>query len=697
MTIEYKDSKRIVVLSTDVANTPTVNDDLITDKGWDTQGHIGMTYDATNDEVDFNCVADTTHDYALIDLQDADYINGSNISDTAFELRCGWRVDTISNASANENRATIGLYANNTSNNTAQDIFTLRFSATTGGGQALEMFAKDNAIAVGGSAEYTFTETLSAQTLYLRFNRDGNNFRIRLYSDSNYTTLVEDSGNQSVSGITGLRYFGIKNRGDTQNNGGSTTGAILPNIEIYDGATTNKPSNVQDNSLLVEKDIGNRFWFSAESENTKTVDENFDSTGLLTWTDSDSAKITVDSSTNERLDFTFVRDSTTDETHHDLGSALSNTAWIMDFDLTLSTVNQGGGTDGNLGYIGIFSATGQGTQDGMHLQIISRSDYTRFRATATYNSSILSEAISEGTAFTTVTPSVTTYYVRIIRDGNDCTVEFYSSADRTGTPTESQTETQASITGLRYISVRNLNFSAGNSTNNNLVGYIDNLKIYDGVTSATIPATWTNEDIFTDDYSSNSGWTSVGSSTTVNSTVAGKVNMTGDIDNWVYKDLGFNLKSKWIARGNIKATSYGTSGRSLVPVTFIDDPTIHVKNGTGNNGIGIFMDTTGGTRYFWLSIITNGFYDRGTNDSNHRISFVVGTTYYYELIRDGSTLTLRITTNSDFSGGSVITRTTTLPSNTFRYLVHGTDVATSGSNTVEADDTVVHNGVTSIN
>jgi hypothetical protein len=221
------------------------------------------------------------------------------------------------------------------------------------------------------------------------------------------------------------------------------------------------------------------------SERTKTVDENFDSTGLLTWTDSDSAKITVDSSTNERLDFTFVRDSTTDETHHDLGSALSNTAWVMDFDLTLSTVNQGGGTDGNLGYIGIFSATGQGTQDGMHLQIISRSDYTRFRATATYNSSMLSEAISEGTAFTTVTPSVTTYYVRIIRDGNDCTVEFYSSADRTGTPTESQTETQVSITGLQYISVRNLNFSAGNSSNNNLVGYIDNLKVYDGVTDTS--------------------------------------------------------------------------------------------------------------------------------------------------------------------------------------------------------------------
>ena len=248
------------------------------------------------------------------------------------------------------------------------------------------------------------------------------------------------------------------------------------------------PTNLQSGSRFEATDTRKIYYGALPSPD---VDENFDSTGLLTWTDSDSAKITVDSSTNERLNFTFVRDSSTDETYHNLGSALSDTAWVMDFDLTLSTVNQGGGTDGNVGFIGIFSATGQSTQDGMHLQIISRSDYTRFRATASNDTTMLSEAISEGTQFSTVTPSVTTYYVRIVRDGNDCTVKFYSTADRTGTPTESQTETQSGITALQYISVRNLNFSAGNSTNNNLVGYIDNLKVYDGVTS--VDFTWTEE------------------------------------------------------------------------------------------------------------------------------------------------------------------------------------------------------------
>ena len=50
MAVTYHAGRRIQGLSTDVADTPTVNDDLITDKGWETQGHVGMTYDATNDE-----------------------------------------------------------------------------------------------------------------------------------------------------------------------------------------------------------------------------------------------------------------------------------------------------------------------------------------------------------------------------------------------------------------------------------------------------------------------------------------------------------------------------------------------------------------------------------------------------------------------------------------------------------------------
>jgi len=481
MAVTYHAGRRIQGLSTDVADTPTVNDDLITDKGWETQGHVGMTYDATNDEVDFNCVADTSHDYALIDLQDADYINGSNISDTAFELKCGWRVDTISNPSANENRATIGLYANNTSNNTAQDIFTLRFSATTGGGQALEIFAKDNAIAVGGSAEYTFTETLSAQTLYLRFNRDGNNFRIRLYSDSNYTTLVEDSGNQSVSGITGLRYFGIKNRGDTQNNGGSTTGAILPNIEIYDGisSTTNKPTDVQ---------IGSRF----EETNTRKM-YNFVVPSLTfeeDWTSTPSGQTIVGSQVTEssnRINFAFTLNNVANSYSLDLanvsnmGANLDDEKFVVRFKMFIQDI-----TSNATGQFVIMLSDTANAQPAVTSQN-SLGFYTDGRSSddEIFPAEYTGTSITLGSEIESVngTGINLTRYVEFKRESQTVfRVTFYSDSSYS-TVVGSQTVTaKTTHDALRYFSIgiRQVSGKVGD-----FEGYIDDLKVYNGVTQTT--------------------------------------------------------------------------------------------------------------------------------------------------------------------------------------------------------------------
>ena len=697
MTIEYKDSKRIVALSTDVANTPTVNDDLITDKGWDTQGHIGMTYDATNDEVDFNCVADTTHDYALIDLQDADYINGSNISDTAFELRCGWRVDTISNASANENRATIGLYANNTSNNTAQDIFTLRFSATTGGGQALEMFAKDNAIAVGGSAEYTFTETLSAQTLYLRFNRDGNNFRIRLYSDSNYTTLVEDSGNQSVSGITGLRYFGIKNRGDTQNNGGSTTGAILPNIEIYDGisSTTNKPTNIQDNSLLVEKDVARRYWFSAESENTKTVDDDF--SGADNWTDSDSTIIGVNTTTDV-LDFK-EKDGNFDEVSYYAITALGTDAnFTLRLKLNIGTITQTGNTDSVRTLIGISSDNDIPTETARdEVGII-------WRVTDTINKfyAFTADGIAlptSGTDFAT-TPSTTggdgsgNYYVEIIGDSGTYTFKLFSDSTY-DTLIESESITDAGITGLDNIVIRS---STLTTTNNQARGYIDDVKFYDGVTSAITPATWTMQPTLEDDFSSSAGWTQVTNTASGVSggELIGLTNSSGTNGAGAWKDYGLVDDEKFVLRCKFQiVTQSGETGNASTLYFGISDTNGATSPFSNRDGFGISITNYALSGMLWL-------YPDGTTWDNADTDMSLtptATTYYLEIARTSATsVTFKLF--SDEYSTVVKTHTQTIAStlNGLRYVMFQ-EWRNGSSNTtkVAVDNLQIFNGVGTVN
>ena len=693
MTIEYKDSKRITALSTDIVEQPTLEDDFTTYANT-TEGDAvyvpsvtGTNETRVNPSTDvIDCRFEDNsadHHFAYRDL------TGAVISEHIWILRAKISTSSITQPTGGLSHSIYIGISDNTSNFATSQNF-LGLSLWNGGASATPSSSQYYAVArnsaIGGfststTAQLFTTNWTNTDTYYVEIIRvNHTTLTVELFSDSAYTTSVEKQTLTFATGITGLRYFkaGVY---DNANIVGFTI--TIDDLEFYNG-TANKPSNVQDNSLLVEKDTANRYWFS---EATPTTFEN-DFGTTSDWTKVGTT-ITVNDHVSGKCSINDPANSSSDRVYKSLGATLSDTAWVATCEINISAIS--------------------GSERAFPVQFSS--------TTGSYRSSHDSIAIRLGGDLSGSSPSIgmsrndggtvihltdansiqvstgTLYYVKIWRDGSDLKLAVYTNSDyETGQVGSTQThQSLGSPTGLSNVVIGSDDASTGgvNAT-------VDNLKVYNNVTTTT-PATWTNEDIFTDDYSSNSGWTSVGSNTTVNSAVAGKVHMTGDIDNWVYKDLGFNLKSKWIARGNIKATTYGSTGRSLVPVTFIDDPTIHPKNGTGNNGIGVFMDTTGGTRYFWLSIITNGSYDRGTNDANHRISFVVGTTYYYELIRDGSTLTLRITTNSDFSGGSVITRTTTLLSNTFRYLVHGTDVATSSSNTVEADDTVVHNGVTSIN
>ena len=65
--------------------TVTVSDPLTSDLGW---VHVtsDTSYDATGDEIDFTDV-NSTFINAYIDLQDADYLNGSNLDDNNFVIR----------------------------------------------------------------------------------------------------------------------------------------------------------------------------------------------------------------------------------------------------------------------------------------------------------------------------------------------------------------------------------------------------------------------------------------------------------------------------------------------------------------------------------------------------------------------------------------------------------------------------------
>ena len=526
------------------------------------------------------------------------------------------------------------------------------------------------------------------------------------YSSSTGTQLGSNGENSSFAGVVASGGGGGANNnisapagadGGSGGGGGGRHGG--DGGSTVDGTTVSVtiPTNVQDNSLFVTKDTARRYWFTAESENTKTVDENFDSTGLLTWTELHSANIGVDSSTNERLDFDFKRDGTNDTAYHQLSSALSDSAWVMDFDLTFSTLAQTGGSDAICGFIGVaasYEADNSDSHDGMYLQIVESNTKNRFQVTAQNNSTLVGQAVSEGTQFTSTTPSTTTFYVRLIRNGNDLTGQFFSTSARTGTATEEKTQTISGITGLSYITIKNLDFSGGSVGSNAVAGYIDNLKIYDGVTSTTAPATWTMQPTRFD-LSTSTGWTTTGSNCSVDTTGEYLEGSSSTNDDRATKALGITLSdTKFVIRQKMElvtVTSSGNYGQLYFGYTDKDNSTTVLGN---RDGIGITIRTTPDM----LQSHADG--QAWQTTATLSTTPASSTTYYLELIRNSSTsITLNLYSDSDYST-LVETKTNTIASTIVglnHITIGGWDNSSGGVITARFSNIEIYNGVTSIN
>ena len=690
MTIEYKDSKRIVALSTDILDTPDINDTFETDTKLSQSGSV-FAWDSTDKRVEGTIDRTTTNHNWIYDL-------GVNLSSTKFIL--DFQLDVISHTDSTGTSGTnFFMITERTDGNHSQsgDAFSFTFQNDGSGGK-FGINAKSSGDMESGNTWGSDDTVASNTTYYMRMIRDGDDFTCIRYSDT-WGGTVAETLQTTVSGISGLRYWRIQNyNGATSSYNGTTTFAV-DNLKLYNGisSTTNKPTNVQDNSLLVEKDTANRYWFTAESENTKTVDENFDSTGLLTWTELHSANIGVDSSTNERLDFDFKRDGTNDTAYHQLSSALSDSAWVMDFDLTFSTLAQTGGSDAICGFIGVsasYEADNSDSHDGMYLQIVESNTKNRFQVTAQNNSTLVGQAVSEGTQFTSTTPSTTTFYVRLIRNGNDLTGQFFSTSARTGTATEEKTQTISGITGLSYITIKNLDFSAGSVGSNAVAGYIDNLKIYDGVTSTTAPATWTMQPTRFD-LSTSTGWTTTGSNCSVDTTGEYLEGSSSTNDDRATKALGITLSdTKFVIRQKMElvtVTSSGNYGQLYFGYTDKDNSTTVLGN---RDGIGITIRTTPDM----LQSHADG--QAWQTTATLSTTPASSTTYYLELIRNSSTsITLNLYSDSDYST-LVETKTNTIASTIVglnHITIGGWDNSSGGVITVRFSNIEIYNGVTSIN
>ena len=427
MTINYLDSKRIVKLSTDTVQT--------------------LSYENTS------AVSIGTGD------------SGTSVDLTGSTLSNSWVLRfKLTMASKANNLIFMVQDINTIDETTTRDGIGLRQTAST---SYYDFEGCNGTAPTGGQYDHRFTTVPAIDTKYIQVTRISETSAKIEFCDSSYTVL-ESSGNITIADITNLRYFVI------YNNGSALT---VDDIDFWNevSSITTKPTNVQDNSILVNKDTGRRYWFDTGNV---TFEDDFTSDN---WTDSDSTIIGVNTST-EVLDFK-AKDGNFYEASYIPQTIGDKFVYRMRFNL--STIDQTGNAESvrvgfglsNAGDIAFTSA-----RDEVGITMRVSSTYNKFYAFTADGAQIP----YGGTDFSLTPATSTDYYLEII--GNEGTYTFNIYSDEYVTLTESESITDAGLV-LDKLVVR---ATTSATTNNQVQGTIDDVKLYNGVTSVT-PATWTKE------------------------------------------------------------------------------------------------------------------------------------------------------------------------------------------------------------
>ena len=730
MTIDYLDSKRIVKLSTDAVET-VIEDDFSSyanttagDAAWVTEDTALLRVNPTNDNIDFKADGSvSSKDKISYDL--------TSIS-TLFLSRFSVNFTTMTASGGSGTKAFFGVTEGAIYDATENHIgFWVREQAST---------ANDMGIKTGvggdwssGGATTLFSTVPSVTKYYVELKRtSATSITLSLYSDSNYSTLVE-TATSTISATGSLRYFSIQTSDSS-----SASSAIIgtfDDFKFYDGVSslTSKPTDVQDNTILVEKDTARRYWFDENKVSTTGLKAYYkfnESSGdiINQHTTGDglaSADLTVTGSTysatgkignavsNDGSNDFMVSPSAT-KTDFNFIHAL-NQAWSINIWFKKANANDGGitalianrvGSDVGI-RIKNLDRTASGETRKLQLEIDSGSAGS---AVAMYDSSVDS-FFPNDTDWHMLTiaadNSITTSAMQIYLDGTlDHNVDRVGVGDG-GTPEYPMNFAQEGD-GTDYgdytfdetsFWTRKLTSAEVTSLYNSGSGSI--------VTEAK-DATWTMQPTFQDDFSGSDSWTDRGT------TVA--VSTSNDRIDWdVGSGAGTNHDGTWydLGAGVVNTTKWLLTAK------------IHVANWTASsassNHIGVGLTDTKDVAYTTSQDSISLAIGVGTNDDRiyghhsdsqealdaQRDQFTItpsttfssATTVWLKLVRNGSN-TMIASLYSDESMSTLLEeKTTTMagtPANLRYIMVNGRQ---QNVNAMDGyiDDIKFYNGVTTIN
>ena len=495
MTIEYKDSKRIVGLSksTTVANTKPISSQ--------TTNVIDLAVKPDGTEI-YVATEDTgkiiTYELATPgDVSTAVYNSSKDYTHSLTNPKgMDWNNDGTKIYLASFNSEAVHTYTVEDAYDLSSDVTSVATNDLSGidGAQALQwshdgayLFQADNsgvihryevstAFVVSDGTRTSFNPSETTAVTGISFGDNGKEMYIVSHANTGLFkyTLSPAYDLSTATHDSTLTTTDADNQGIATSNGkiyvlGQTTDIVTDyNNDI-------RPTDIQDNSILVEKDTARRYWFSAGT----AISFEDDYTSNSGWTQTGS-KVTVNSGKSDWVDANAAAtNDSLQQVIKSLGITLSDTAWTADF-----TYINNGGTVG--GYPFVFQS-GTGNYDSASNDAITMSEDNpnkikiNTKNGGTYVAGSSTIAVSSGT----------TYYIRIQRtSATDIKLSAFTDSARTthtsGSPVTASNAGIANITGLTYVQHQNQTTGGGGTSNFE----ITDLKIYNNSTSAPTTATW---------------------------------------------------------------------------------------------------------------------------------------------------------------------------------------------------------------
>jgi hypothetical protein len=394
--------------------------------------------------IDFTYDGDNLNDGVSFDL-------GVAQSQDQWTLRTKVDLTTLTNG-ADGSRSIIGYGLSDLDHTTAGDVAQDSISILFGinNGDARWFSAHSNAGAMLQNITLK-TTPLVIQAYFLEITRTSpTSARYRLYSDENYSDLIEE-GTETVSSATnGLRYIVVKNVAVDGTEDSIITGTT-DNIEFYrNSAVANE----------VEKN---------------TTSQDFDFSSASGWAQTNTG-VVVDATTDQQIEG-FGADGVDRRVTFDMGtdSILSEEDWTVEYEYEFSASNNPSHN--------IMVLTD--TSGDIHSANPDDALYMR-HSSSTFTNELASSYLDEGDAGidpvsgTAIQIFVNTrYFVRLERIRNtELKVSVFSDPDFTqhisGSP-QVQTSVPTTIDNLQFISSQT---SSDGSPTRTLTGIVDNLKVY---------------------------------------------------------------------------------------------------------------------------------------------------------------------------------------------------------------------------